>query len=267
MEAANKNEQIFEKTAELVKSGEFNSQVLEFIKKFADKFNSEEEENTHEHYQLHKDYVYILENLIEVQLKNDHGFTQEEIKTFYETFADNKAGYEAKDSEAFDVLYGFVDFNKFKSTMLEFKASNITDQTEKEIEDAKAAEQIETDEHQKDAYEKFLALFNEDYTDPKSKDWSKKLDIKDWKECEKGAYKITVYQKKAKKGVDFLRTDAQLKGIPAEAMAHYYMNPPESEMLKEVEVLEKSDDGTSCIVYWRFKMPLMSDRDNIAKIH
>jgi di/tripeptidase len=66
MEAGNKNEQIFEKISDLVKSSEFNSQVLEFIQKFANKFNSEEEENSHEHYQLHKDYMYILENLIEV---------------------------------------------------------------------------------------------------------------------------------------------------------------------------------------------------------
>ena len=55
--------------------------------------------------------MYILENLIEVQLKSDHGFTQEEIQAFYDTLADNKATYEAKDSEAFDVLYGFVDFD------------------------------------------------------------------------------------------------------------------------------------------------------------
>ena len=49
MEAGNKNDQIFDKVSQLVKSGEFNSQVLEFIKKFANKF-SDEEENTHEHY-------------------------------------------------------------------------------------------------------------------------------------------------------------------------------------------------------------------------
>ena len=130
MEAANKNDQIFEKISDLVKSGDFNSQILEFIKKFANKFNSEEEENTHEHFQLHKDYMYILENLIEVQLKNDHGFSEEEIKTFYDTFEANKASYEEKDAEAFDVLYGFVDFDKFKKSMLEFKAGNIIDHTE-----------------------------------------------------------------------------------------------------------------------------------------
>jgi len=167
--------------------------VLEFIQKFANKFNSEEEENSHEHYQLHKDYLYILENLIEVQLKNDHGFTQEEIKAFYDTLEANKASYEEKDAEAFDVLYGFVDFNKFKKSMLEFKASNITDHTEKEIEDAKAAEQIETDAHEKDAWANFETLYKEDCTDPKSKDWTKKLDVNDWKKCGDGEYKITVY--------------------------------------------------------------------------
>ena len=64
-----------------------------------------------------------------------------------------------------------------------------------------------------------------------------------------------------------MRTDAQLKGVPASAIIEYYINPPPSDLLKEVEVLEKSDDGMSATVYWRFAMPMMSDRDNVAKIH
>lgn len=124
-----------------------------------------------------------------------------------------------------------------------------------------------TDAHEKDAFANYTAMASEDYADPKSKNWSKKLDIKDWKKCADGEYKITVYQRKADKGVDFIRTDAILKGIPASAMCDYYMNPPPSDMLKEVEVLEKSDDGNTATIYWRFAMPMMSDRDNVAKIH
>jgi hypothetical protein len=52
------------------------------------------------------------------------------MKAFYDTLEANKASYEEKDSEAFDVLYGFVDFDKFKKEMLKFKASNITDHSE-----------------------------------------------------------------------------------------------------------------------------------------
>ena len=63
-------------------------------------------------------------------MKSDYGFSQEEIKTFYDTLEANKASYEEKDSEAFDTLYGFVDFDKFKKSMLDYKASNVTDQTE-----------------------------------------------------------------------------------------------------------------------------------------
>ena len=45
------------------------------------------------------------------------------------------------------------------------------------------------------------------------------------------------------------------------------MNPPPSDLMKETEVLEKSDDGNTATIYWRFAMPMMSDRDNVAKIH
>ena len=37
-------------------------------------------------------------------------------------------------------------------------------------------------------------------------------------------------------------------------------------MMKEMRLIEKIDDETE-IKYWRFKMPMMSDRDNVLKIH
>ena len=36
------------------------------------------------------------------------------------------------------------------------------------------------------------------------------------------------------------------------------------KMLKEMKTIEKIDDQTK-IMYWRFKMPMMSDRDNVVK--
>ena len=77
---------------------------------------------------------------------------------------------------------------------------------------------------------------------------------------------MTVYQRKNPKGVDTLRVDAHLKGVPVHAMVESYMNPLQTDMLKECETLEKTEDGKTAIMYWRFKMPLMSDRDNVAKI-
>ena len=63
-----------------------------------------------------------------------------------------------------------------------------------------------------------------------------------------------------------MRTDAQLKGVPASALIDFYMNPPPNDMIKELTMLEQSDDGMNATLYMRFAMPLMSDRDNVCKI-
>ena len=65
MEATDKNQEIFSKIGELVSGEDFNAKVLEFIQancgKFDDLFENDVEENSHEHLQIHKDYVYISE--------------------------------------------------------------------------------------------------------------------------------------------------------------------------------------------------------------
>jgi hypothetical protein len=49
-------------------------------------------------------------------------------------------------------------------------------------------------------------------------------------------------------------------------MFDYFINPPQlKNMIKEVKILERFPDG-SIIRYWRWKFPLMSDRDNIMLI-
>ena len=38
------------------------------------------------------------------------------------------------------------------------------------------------------------------------------------------------------------------------------------KMLKENRLVEQIDADT-CVKYWRMKLPMMSDRDNVVKMH
>lgn len=53
-----------------------------------------------------------------------------------------------------------------------------------------------------------------------------------------------------------------------EQLLQYYLNPPpgQQNMIKEQRTIERIDENTT-IDYWRFKMPMMSDRDNVMSIH
>ena len=58
-----------------------------------------------------------------------------------------------------------------------------------------------------------------------------------------------------------------MKGIKKEQVIDYFVNPPPGKikMLKEHRDLQTIDDSTS-IKYWRFKFPLINDRDVIFKL-
>ena len=66
---------------------------------------------------------------------------------------------------------------------------------------------------------------------------------------------------------DLLRIDASMKNITGDELVSYFMKPPpgQSSMIQEEKDIEIIDDNTK-IVYWKFKMPLMSARDNCMKI-
>lgn len=164
--------------------------------------------------------------------------------------------YEESDKDTLDTLFGFVDFQKFKEQMLSFKNAHGAD-------DQGKAETGATGELL--SWDKFQEIFAEDTSD-KAQGWKKKVETKD-KDFEKTGFKCTIHQKKRGKGlVDMIRLDAKmLKADPAGIMNYFY-NPPKekSSMMKEVRTLEERPDGK--VVYWRFKLPLMSDRDNICFI-
>ena len=94
--------------------------------------------------------------------------------------------------------------------------------------------------------------------------WKKKSEQKEFKD----GWKHSIHQKSQKGKTDMLRIDASFKNIKKEEILKYFLNPPPDQMamMKEMRDIEQIDDQTK-VVYWRFKMPMMSDRDNVMQIH
>ena len=54
-------------------------------------------------------------------MKLEQKFQSEDIDIFYATFSDNMAKYEAEDAVTVNSLFSFIDFNKFKESILLYK--------------------------------------------------------------------------------------------------------------------------------------------------
>ena len=105
--------------ADLITQDEFKKSCDEFYLKNQDKFE-DTEENKLEYTDIYTEYVYILENMIETNLHSK--FSDEKIEAFYETFKVNLPEYEKLNPEVVDSLFAFIDFDKFKKNILEFKS-------------------------------------------------------------------------------------------------------------------------------------------------
>jgi len=59
-----------------------------------------------------------------------------------------------------------------------------------------------------------------------------------------------------------------MKDIDPKNILEYYRNPPmeKMKMIKEMFVIENIPEEKTEYIYWRFKLPMASDRDNVAKI-
>ena len=108
---SSKDEAIFRAIQELMAQAEFKEASFQFFEKNKDTFE-DTEENKLSHSDIHKDYIMIMEQIIEAKLKVN--FSDDEVKAFYETFKDKLDSYEKIDAETVDILFGFVDFDKFK---------------------------------------------------------------------------------------------------------------------------------------------------------
>lgn len=77
------------------------------------------EENKLEYTNVYTEYVHILDQMIDAQLKTT--FSDAELESFYVGFKDNMPQYEQINPEVVDNLFGFLDFDKFKKAMLSYK--------------------------------------------------------------------------------------------------------------------------------------------------
>ena len=86
------------------------------------KLFDEEDENKLEYTNIYQDYVSLMEQILDVTLKNEtYGHSDEQVSEFYKTFKNNLEAYKAIDEDVMDILFGLVDFSKFKASILEYK--------------------------------------------------------------------------------------------------------------------------------------------------
>jgi ADP-ribosylation factor 2-binding protein len=109
------SEEIFTVIADLITQDDFAKSQMEYFEKNKDKFE-DTEENKLEYTNIYTEYVYILEQIIEANLKEK--YSDEQIELFYTTFKDNLSQYEKINPEVVDTLFGFIDFEKFKKSIL-----------------------------------------------------------------------------------------------------------------------------------------------------
>lgn len=59
-----------------------------------------------------------------------------------------------------------------------------------------------------------------------------------------------------------------MENIDPNNILEYYRNPPleKTKMIKEMRIIETIPEENTEYMYWRFKMPMATDRDNVAKI-
>lgn len=117
-----KNIAMFDAITDLITSEDFKQSDKAFIEQNFHIFDVDEE-NKHEYKTIYDQYLEIMERLIEAKLVQEFNFTDEEVNDFYTTFQDKKAEYEARNVDTVDALYSFIEFDRFKKEMLDFKKS------------------------------------------------------------------------------------------------------------------------------------------------
>jgi len=105
------NLKIFKELCDHIVQADFQDAQVQFMAQHKDKFE-DTDENKLEYTEIHSQYVYILDEVIEGHLKVK--YSEEEVKAFYDSFRDNMATYEAENKEGMEMLFTFLDFGKFK---------------------------------------------------------------------------------------------------------------------------------------------------------
>jgi len=176
---------------------------MQFLEQHFDTFDANDE-NKLEYTEIHSRYVYILDEVIETNLRSK--YSEDEVKNFYDTFKDNLQRYEEENHDGLDCLFGFLDFDKFKTYVLKLKAGKF-EYTPKELEEG-------TDQMlMKDtsSFEEYLA---EDVNNKKL-GWKKILTIKEKKNI---LVSGILHQRKMQGSkIDLMRSDLTFRGVSLKA--------------------------------------------------
>ena len=119
MEVQNKSDAIFKELTGIILDKDFDKAQQSFFEKNYDQFE-DTEENKLIYTQIYESFVELLEQLIVVKLEVN--FTSDEIDNFYASFVENMPKYEEQDPVAVNSLFSFIDFDKFKKSILIYKA-------------------------------------------------------------------------------------------------------------------------------------------------
>lgn len=207
-----------------------------------------------EYSQIFDEYVYILESIIESKIAN--AYSKEQIAEFYNDFKENYKNYEAINSETVEVLFGFIDFVKFKEAVIKFKK-----QGQKDDENVTDAGIMETTKGA-DVEEYFNRLHAEGI-----ESWTKSTEVKESKDK---PYYCTIWSRPIPGSkIKMLRSELVFKNVNLKQMEGFFDNLEETMRkapnVKEFHVFEKSEAGM--IFYSYSKMPaLMSDRDMLIEV-
>ena len=163
------------------------------------------EENKLEYTSIYKDYVYILDQMIEQQLMQT--FSKAEIDGFYETFTEKLEDYKKINPEVVDTLFGFIDFEQFKKAML--NAKHLMD--EKYAESTNSSSSVD-DEKTPETEQMWNQLVKEDLKDPQL-GWRLALESND-----KEGFSAVFHQRSMPgKKLNMVRVDAVYKNVSIEA--------------------------------------------------
>ena len=107
----------------------------------------------------------------------------------------------------------------------------------------------------------FMDLFNEDI-----KTWTLKQETNK-KTFDKQQWGTRTLQRKNKNGpVDLLRCEVTMRNVDCKKLWNYFTHPQKNSSIKEAKIIETLPNG-DLIMYFRMKLPMMSDRDFTTICH
>lgn len=261
---------IYKEICDIVLDQQFTAAQAEFLEANYKPFD-DTDENKLEYTEIHGSFMYILEEIIETQLKNK--FSEIEIEQFYQDFKTNIKVYQDHNQDVYDVLLSFIDFNKFKQSMIDFKKTieadqNALNQTEGSsnsgsttVSDPNAGNIFSIADDDFAQFEQFIA---EDVNNKELK-WRR---VVDFKMKEKGKFSLVMYQRPREGTTPICKSELVFRDFNADKFVEVVMDPNNMKQpnVKEMRLVESIDDDTK-IWFTRSKMPMMTDRTALMKFH